>query len=137
MSAVRLGGGIHIYMRTLLDLLDSERGYVRIYEECEGFGYELSTYVRQPIADLFERMNGYASIGAAREAARYQLSAAAQVKRLRRKPLQRRAPAARRSATAAVLHASDAEDSFNTCRPLAFCRACHDSHAHRSNLCAP
>jgi len=61
--------------------LNDERGYVRIYEEQDGFGYELSTYVRPPVADLFERMNGYASIAAAREAASYQLSAARQVRR--------------------------------------------------------
>ena len=30
----------------------------------------------EPMSDLFERMNGYASIAAAREAARYQLAAA-------------------------------------------------------------
>jgi hypothetical protein len=76
-------------MRTLLDLLDDERGYVRIYGEPTGFGYELSTYVPQPMADLFERMNGYSSMAAAREAARYQLSAASQVKRLSRKRARR------------------------------------------------
>jgi hypothetical protein len=76
-------------MRTLLDLLDNERGYVRIYEEQDSFGYELSTYVQQPMADLFERMNGYASIAAAREAARYQLSAAKQARRMSRKRTQR------------------------------------------------
>ena len=85
MSAVPLGAAIHIHMRTLLDLLNNERGYVRIYTEQESFGYELSTYVQRPMADLFERMNGYASIAAAREAARYQLSAATQVRRRGRK----------------------------------------------------
>jgi hypothetical protein len=75
-------------MRTLLDLLNDERSYVRIYKDLDGFGYELSTYVRPPVADLFERMNGYASIAAAREAASSQLSAAKQVGRLSR----RRAP---------------------------------------------
>ena len=69
--------------------MDDERGYVRIYGEPNGFGYELSTYVPQPMADLFERMNGYASVAAAREAARYQLSAAGQVKRLSRKRARR------------------------------------------------
>jgi hypothetical protein len=68
-------------MRTLLDLLNDERGYVRIYQEQDGFGYELSTYACQPVADMFERMNGYASMAAAREAATYQLSAAKQVRR--------------------------------------------------------
>jgi hypothetical protein len=76
-------------MRTLLDLLNDERGYVRIYKKQDGFGYELSTYVQQPMADLFERMDGYPSIAAAREAARYQLSASKQVRRLGRKRVQR------------------------------------------------
>jgi hypothetical protein len=72
-------------MRTLLDLLDDERGYVRIYEEPNGFGYELSTYAQQPIRDLFARMDGYHSIAAAREAATLQLSAAGQLRRLSRR----------------------------------------------------
>ena len=76
-------------MRTLLDLFNDEPGYVRIYKEQDSFGYELSTYVQQPMADLFERMNGYPSIAAAREAARYQLAAAKQLRRMR--PAQRRA----------------------------------------------
>lgn len=80
-----------MYMRTLVDLLNDERGYVRIYAEQDGFGYELSTYVRRPIADLFERMSGYASIGAACEAARYQLSATHQIRRLSRKRIRRSA----------------------------------------------
>ena len=75
----------YIYMRTLLDLLNDEHGYVRIYRQQDGFGYELSTYVQRPMADLFERMTGYASIATAREAARSQLSAAKQVRRLSRK----------------------------------------------------
>jgi hypothetical protein len=73
----------HIYMRTLLDLLNDESAYVRIFKEPEGFGYELSMYERQRISDLFERMAGYDSIAAAREAARFQLSAAGQVRRMR------------------------------------------------------
>jgi len=72
-------------MRTLLDLMNDTRGYVRIYEEPDGFAYELSTYAQQPIGDLFERMNGYASIAAAREAARLQLSATGQLRRLSRR----------------------------------------------------
>jgi hypothetical protein len=71
-------------MRTLLDLLSDERGYVRIFAEQEGYGYELSTYVRQPVADMFERMDGYGSLAAAQEAARFQLRAADRVKRRRR-----------------------------------------------------
>ena len=70
-------------MRTLVDLLNDERGYVRIYAEREGFGYELSTYVPRPIADLFERMSGYASVGAACEAAQFQLSSIHPPKRRR------------------------------------------------------
>jgi hypothetical protein len=77
-------------MRTLLDLFDDELGYVRVYKEQDGFGYELATYVQQPMSDLFARMNGYASIAAAREAARYQLAAAKKVRRMSRKPAQRR-----------------------------------------------
>jgi hypothetical protein len=72
-------------MRTLLDLLDDDRAYVRIYKALDGFGYELSTYARQPVSDLFERMDGYDSIAAAREAAQFQLSAAGQVKRARKR----------------------------------------------------
>jgi hypothetical protein len=70
-------------MRTLLDLLNDERAYVRIFKEPEGFGYELSTYEQQPMRDMFERMDGYESIVAAREAAHLQLSAAGQVRRVR------------------------------------------------------
>lgn len=61
-------------MRTLVDVFDSERGYVRIYSERDGFSYELSRYLPGPTPDLFERMSGYASVGAACEAAQYQLS---------------------------------------------------------------
>lgn len=79
----------HICMRTLVDLLNDERGYVSIYAEPDGFGYQLSTYAPRPMADLFERMSGYPSIGAACEAARYQLSATHQAKRLSRKGMRR------------------------------------------------
>ena len=72
-------------MRTLLDLVNDERAYVRIFKELEGFGYELSTYRQQPMGDLFERMAGYDSVAAAREAAHLQLSAASQVKRARKR----------------------------------------------------
>jgi hypothetical protein len=81
-------------MRTLLDLLNDERGYVRIYEEPDGFGYELSTYAQQPMGDLFARMNGYGSIATAREAARLQLSAAGQIKRASRRRAARRTKSA-------------------------------------------
>jgi hypothetical protein len=72
-------------MRTLLDLVNDERAYVRIFKELEGFGYELSTYEQPPMRDLFERMDGYDSVAAAREAAHFQLSAAGQVRRARRR----------------------------------------------------
>ena len=87
-------------MRTLLDLLNDERAYVRIFKESEGFGYELSTYEQQPMHDLFERMAGYDSVTAAREAAHLQLSAAGQVRRARgrrRVRIRWRAPARRSS----------------------------------------
>jgi hypothetical protein len=68
-------------MRTLVDLLNDERGYVRIYSDHEGFGYELATYVPRPTPDLFEQMSGYTCLGDASIAARYQLSAVQQLKR--------------------------------------------------------
>jgi len=70
-------------MRTLLDLLNDERGYVRIFKELDGFAYELSTYVPPTVDDLFARMDGYDSIADVREAAQFQLSAAGQVKKRR------------------------------------------------------
>ena len=70
-------------MRTLLDLLNDERGYVRIFKALDGFAYELSTYAPAPVGDLFERMDGYDSIADAREAAQFQLSAAGQIRRRR------------------------------------------------------
>jgi len=68
-------------MRTLVDLLSDERGYVRIFAEADGFSYELSTYQPPAIADLFERMCGYDSAGAASEAAHLQLQAAGRAKK--------------------------------------------------------
>ena len=76
-------------MRMLLDLLNNDHGYVRIYEDREGFGYEVSTYAPRPIADLFQRMNGYESIHDAFAAAQQQLSSVHQVRR--RKSSSRRA----------------------------------------------
>jgi hypothetical protein len=64
-------------MRTLVDLLNNDSGYVRIYADQAGFGYDRATYSPQPIGDLFDCMNGYPSVGNAREAAQLQL----QVKR--------------------------------------------------------
>jgi hypothetical protein len=72
-------------MRTLVDLLSDDRGYVRIFAETEGYSYELSTYQPLPISDLFERMCGYASAVAASEAAHLQLQSAGRVKILRRR----------------------------------------------------
>ena len=71
-------------MRTLLDLLNDEAGYVRIYVEQGGFGYEKSTYAPAAIGDLFDRMDGYVSITNAREAAQLQLRALRATKRQRR-----------------------------------------------------
>ncbi len=73
-------------MRTLVDLLNNEMGYARIFAEREGFGYELTTYQPRPMADLFERMSGYNSHQAAIEAAEQQL---ASVLRLPRKKTRR------------------------------------------------
>lgn len=70
-------------MRTLLDLLNDERGYVRIFKELDGFAYELSTYTPPPVGDLFARMDGYDSIADARKAAQFQLSAAGQIRKRR------------------------------------------------------
>src|ERR1700755_1736970 len=61
-------------MRTLVDLVDTEHGYARIFYG-DSYGYELHFYRPTSIADLFESMSGYASIRDACEAARHQLSA--------------------------------------------------------------
>jgi hypothetical protein len=61
-------------MRTLIDLLNNDLGYARIFAEDEGFGYELTTYRPRPMSDLFERMSGYMSLGAALDAAQQQLA---------------------------------------------------------------
>ncbi len=61
-------------MRMLIDLLNNEHGYARIFAERDGFGYELSTYRPLPIADLFGRMSGFASQEAAFQAAEQQLA---------------------------------------------------------------
>jgi hypothetical protein len=71
-------------MRTLLDLLNDERAYVRIYADPAGFGYEKATYAPRPIGDLFDRMNGYSSIDSAREAAQLQLLALRSTRRSRK-----------------------------------------------------
>lgn len=61
-------------MRMLIDLLNNEHGYARIFAERDGFGYELSTYRPLPIPDLFGRMSGFASPEAAFQAAEQQLA---------------------------------------------------------------
>jgi len=66
-------------MRTLVELLNNDHGYARIYADMEGFSYELNTYLPKPIADLFERMSGYSSVNEACEAAKDQLMAAHQL----------------------------------------------------------
>ena len=71
-------------MRTLLDLLNDDTAYVRIYADTAGFGYEKSTYVPPPIGDLFDQMNGYSSIDSARAAAQLQLLALRSTKRRRK-----------------------------------------------------
>jgi len=70
-------------MRTLVDLLNNDHGYARIYADMEGFSYELNTYLPKPIADLFERMSGYGSATEALEAAKHQLLAAHQLPRFK------------------------------------------------------
>lgn len=72
-------------MRTLVDLLNNDHGYVRIYADLAGFGYEKSTYTPPTIPDLFDRMGGYESITNAREAARLQLQTLRPTQRRRRR----------------------------------------------------
>jgi hypothetical protein len=62
-------------MRTLVDLLHTEHGYARIFYDQEGYSYELHSYRLTPMADLFTRMLGYASVDDAAAAARDTLSA--------------------------------------------------------------
>jgi hypothetical protein len=72
-----------LFMRTLVDLLNNDHAYVRIFADADDFGYELCTYVPRPIPDLFERMSGYASADDAYQAAQHQLSAAQPTRRNR------------------------------------------------------
>jgi|JRYE01.1.fsa_nt_gb hypothetical protein len=72
-------------MRTLVDLLNDDHGYVRIYSDPAGFGYERSTYAPPPIGDLFDRMGGYESMALVREIAGMQLLAAPRAKRKRKR----------------------------------------------------
>lgn len=62
-------------MRTLVDLLHTEHGYARIFYDQEGYSYELHSYQLTPMADLFTRMLGYASVDDATAAAKETLSA--------------------------------------------------------------
>ena len=73
-------------MRTLVDLLNDDRGYVRIYvDQGGGFGYERSTYSPAVIGDLFDRMNGYDSMNHALAAAQLQLQIPEATRARRRK----------------------------------------------------
>ena len=79
-------------IRTLVDLLNDEQGYVRIFVDQGSFGYEKSAYAPRVIGDLFDRMTVYPSISNAREAALLQLQALAPAKgRRRKKPTSQRA----------------------------------------------
>lgn len=90
------GRGSYICMRTLVDLLSDECGYVRIFAELSGYSYELSTYRQRPIPDLFERMHGYACVEAACEAGRFQLLSMEPNEKVRRRRTRRRTiPSAR------------------------------------------
>ena len=62
----------------LIDVLNNELGYARIFAEAEGYGYELTTYRPRTIADLFERMSGYPSAEVAVSFAQRQLESIAQ-----------------------------------------------------------
>jgi hypothetical protein len=64
----------------LIDLLNNDLGYARIFSEGTGFGYELTTYRVRPMPDLFERMSGFSSAEAALEAAQQQLASVQQSK---------------------------------------------------------
>jgi hypothetical protein len=60
--------------RHLVDVLDNEYGYVRVFADPEGFGYDVCAYRAHPLADLFQTMGGFATQGEALEAARRQLT---------------------------------------------------------------
>lgn len=72
-------------MRMLIDLVNNDHGYARIFAEREGFGYELSTYRPLPIADLFGRMTGFDTPEAAFQAAEQQLASVHQMLQRRRR----------------------------------------------------
>lgn len=73
-------------MRTLVDLLNDDRAYVRIFAEAHGFGYERSTHKPVTTGDLFDRMSGYTSFETALEAAQLQLQAFKPEKKGTRRP---------------------------------------------------
>ena len=73
-------------MRTLVDLLNDDHGYVRIYAETHGFAYEKSTHRPVPTSDLFDRMDGFSSKESALEVANLQLQAIVRTGRGRRRP---------------------------------------------------
>jgi hypothetical protein len=83
-------------MRTLVDLLNTEYGYARIFYEQDSYGYQLQAYQQAAMTDLFERMDGFASVAEASEAARQQLiaihSASGAKRRKPAKPRARRTP---------------------------------------------
>ena len=70
-------------MRTLVDLLNTEDGYARIFYERDSYGYQLHAYQPALVLDLFERMNGFTSLPDACEAARHQLAAMASPRALK------------------------------------------------------
>jgi hypothetical protein len=72
-------------MRMLIDLLNNDLGYARIFSERDGFGYELTTYRARPMPDLFERMSGYSSADAALEAAQQQLASVQQPRSIKKR----------------------------------------------------
>ena len=72
-------------MRTLVDLLNDEKGYVRIFVDQGSFGYEKSAYAPENGGDLFDRMGGYPSMANAREAALLQLQVAQPARRSTRR----------------------------------------------------
>lgn len=75
-------------MRTLIDLLNTEHGYARIFFDQDSYSYELYAYRPTPVVDLFARMVGYPSAADACEAAQHQLSAV----RPEHRPRARKAP---------------------------------------------
>jgi hypothetical protein len=86
-------------MRTLIDLINTDHGYARIFADPAGYSYELYVYQPTPVADLFESLGGYASAADACEAASQQLSA---VYPRHRSKARKAAPSRKRSAEQAT-----------------------------------